>query len=129
MNVASGSVIEVLNYELKGPRFYIVHMQSTHTIYTQLTHISTHNPPPHTLSHTTSKVPYSGKLSREKTFANFAVLLLYTKVFSVKFGPWRPLALQKRAICESFLRENRIFTNSRKLSPSKVSRYTVLQTL
>ena len=33
--------------------------------------------------------------SREKTFANFAVLWLYTKVFSVKFGAWRPLAQQK----------------------------------
>ena len=29
---------------------------------------------------------YSGKLSREKTFANFAVLWLFVKVFSVKFG-------------------------------------------
>ena len=35
------------------------------------------------------------------------------------------LALQKRANPESFLRENRIFTNSRKFSPSKVSRYTL----
>ena len=68
---------------------------------------------------------YSGKLSREKTFANFAVLWLYAKVFSVKFGVWYPLALQKRAIRESFLRKNRIFTNSRKFSPLKVSRYTV----
>ena len=31
-------------------------------------------------------VPYSGTLSREKTFANFEVLLLFTKVFSMKFG-------------------------------------------
>ena len=31
-----------------------------------------------------SGIPYSRKLSREKTFANFAVLWLYTKVFSVK---------------------------------------------
>ena len=29
---------------------------------------------------------YSGKLSREKTFLNFAVLWLFAKVFSVKFG-------------------------------------------
>ena len=29
-------------------------------------------------------IPYSGNLSREKTFANFAVLWLL--VFSVKFG-------------------------------------------
>ena len=31
-------------------------------------------------------IPYSGKLSREKTFANFTVLWLFAKVFSVKFG-------------------------------------------
>ena len=45
-------------------------------------------------------VPYSGKLSREKTFTNFTVLWLYAKVFSAKFGAWRPLVLQKRAIRE-----------------------------
>ena len=61
------------------------------------------------------QIPYSGKLSREITFANFTVLWLYAKVFSVKFGVWRPLALQKRAIRESFLCENRIFTNLRKV--------------
>ena len=49
------------------------------------------------------------KLSREKTFANFAVLWLFAKVFSTKFGGVAPLALQKRATCESFLHENRIF--------------------
>jgi len=64
---------------------------------------------------------------REKTFTNFAVLWLhvYAKVFSAKFGAWRHLVLQKRAIRESFLRENRIFTILRKFSPSKVSCYTV----
>ena len=31
-------------------------------------------------------LPYSGKLSREKTFVNFAVLWLFAKVFSAKFG-------------------------------------------
>ena len=31
-------------------------------------------------------IPYSRKLSREKTFADFAVLWLFAKVFSVKFG-------------------------------------------
>ena len=30
-------------------------------------------------------IPYSGKLSREKTFADFAVLELSAKVFSAKF--------------------------------------------
>ena len=71
----------------------------------------------------------SGKLSREKTFANFVVLWLYAKFFSANFGKWRPLARQKCAIPESFLRENRIFTNSRKFSPSKVSHYTVCTVL
>ena len=70
-------------------------------------------------------VPYSGKLSREKTFTNFMVLWLYTKLFSAKFGAWRPSALQKRAIRESFLCENRIFTHSQKFSPSKVFCFTV----
>ena len=40
-------------------------------------------------------VPYSGKLSREKTFANFVVLWLYANVFSTKFGAWCPLVRQK----------------------------------
>ena len=31
-------------------------------------------------------VPYGGKLSREKTFANLAVLWLFANVFSAKFG-------------------------------------------
>ena len=59
-------------------------------------------------------IPYSGKLLKEKTFENFAVLWLYAKVFFAKFGAWRPLALQKRAIRESFLCKNHIFTNSRR---------------
>ena len=33
-----------------------------------------------------SKLPYNGKLSREKTFVNFTVLWLFAKVFSTKFG-------------------------------------------
>ena len=75
---------------------------------------------PPTLSHGLGLVePYSGKLSREKTFANFVVLWLYAKLLSAKFGVWRPLVWQKRAIRESFLRENRLFTNSRKFLPRK----------
>ena len=31
-------------------------------------------------------VPYSGKLSTEKNLANFKVLGLFAKVFSLKFG-------------------------------------------
>ena len=33
-----------------------------------------------------ASIPYSGKLSREKTFMNFTVLWLFAKVFSTKFG-------------------------------------------
>ena len=33
-----------------------------------------------------SYVPYSGKLSREKTFTNFTIIEPSTKVFSMKFG-------------------------------------------
>ena len=40
-------------------------------------------------------IPHSRKLSREKTFANFAVLWLLAKVFSAKLGGVVPLALQK----------------------------------
>ena len=35
---------------------------------------------------TEHNIPYSRKLSREKTFANFTVLWLFAKVFSTKFG-------------------------------------------
>ena len=54
-------------------------------------------------------ITYSGKLSREKTFANFVVLCLFVKVFSAKYGGVASLVRHKRAIHESFLRENRIF--------------------
>ena len=54
-------------------------------------------------------LPYSGKLSREKTFVNFTVLWLFAKVFSGKLGACCPLAWQKRAIYKSFRRENCIF--------------------
>ena len=37
------------------------------------------------IKETTKKLPYSGKLSREKTFMNFTVLWLCMKVFSAKF--------------------------------------------
>ena len=50
---------------------------------------------------------YSGKLSREKTFTNFAVLWLFTKVFSVKFGGMASIGTPKAS-------------NSRKFSPQKL---------
>ena len=66
------------------------------------------------------KLPYSGKLLREKTFANSVVLWLYAKVFSVKFG----------GVAASFgvakaSNPQKFFTNLRRFSPLKVSYYTV----
>ena len=63
------------------------------------------------------KLPYSGKLSREKTFANFTVLWRFAKVFSAEFGgvasfgaaetsnprKFSPGKLYFSPICESFL--------------------------
>ena len=48
------------------------------------------------------RVPYSGKLSREKTFANFTVLWQFAKVFSAKFGAWHPLARQSEQSVKIF---------------------------
>ena len=66
---------------------------------------------------------YSGKLLREKTFANFAVLWLFAKVFSAKIGGVAPLVLQSAQV---FSAKIVFFTNPRKFSPSKVSCYAVL---
>ena len=54
------------------------------------------------------KIPYSGKLLWEKTFANFAVLWLFAKVFSVKFGGVMFFDTAKQAIRKNFLHENLI---------------------
>ena len=35
---------------------------------------------------TANKIPFSGNLLKEKTFANFAVLWLFAKIFSTNFG-------------------------------------------
>ena len=61
-------------------------------------------------------LPYSGNLLRKKTFANFTVLWLFTKVFSVKFGGVASFGAAQAS-------------NSRKFSPSKVSRFTVFCTV
>ena len=50
-------------------------------------------------------IPYSGKLSREKTFMNFVVLCLFTKVFSAKIDSHTHTNWWRQAIHESFLRE------------------------
>ena len=54
-------------------------------------------------------ISYSGKLSREKTFANFAVLWLFTKVFYAKFGGVVSFGAAQQAFRESFLHENCLF--------------------
>ena len=65
-------------------------------------------------------IPYGGKLSKEKTFVNFAALWLFAKVFSVKFGDvfvlWRGTSKQSTKVSprksyflpirESFLPQN-----------------------
>ena len=47
------------------------------------------------------------------------------KVFSTKFGVGHPLAWQSKQSAKVFSMKILSFTNSRKFSPSKVSRYTV----
>ena len=56
-------------------------------------------------------IPYSGKLSREKSFVNLPVLCLFVKVFSAKFGGVLFFGAAQ-------------VNNPRKFSPSKVSHYT-----
>jgi len=68
---------------------------------------------------TTVEPLYSGKLLREKTFANFAVLWLFVKVSPRNLEVGCPLAWEKRAIHESFLRENPILHQFAKVLPQK----------
>ena len=65
-------------------------------------------------------VLYSGKLSREKTFANFTVLWLFAKVFSTKFGGVASFGTTKVSNLRKFFP---IF--SQKFSPLKLSCYMV----
>ena len=58
-----------------------------------------------------------------ENFREFCSFLAIRKSDLRKFGAWRPLAWQKQGIHESFPRENRIVTYSRKFSPSKIYRY------
>ena len=60
-------------------------------------------------------------LGRRLTFANFAVLWLFAKVFSAKFGGVAFLAQPKQAIRESFLHKNHIFHQFAQVSSSKDS--------
>ena len=69
---------------------------------------------------------YSGKLLREKTFANFAVLWLFAKFFSAKFGDVVFFgAAQASNPQKVFSAKIVFFTNLRKFSPSKVFHYVV----
>ena len=70
-------------------------------------------------------VPYSGKISREKTFANFTVFMLYTKVSPRNLGRgvlWRCKSDQSTKV---FSAKIVISPIHEKFFPSKVSRYTV----
>ena len=69
-------------------------------------------------------IPYNGKLSKEKTFADFEIGEPSAKVFSAKFlGHAAPTYDWFQAICESFLSEILTFYGSAKVSPSKVVQY------
>ena len=70
-------------------------------------------------------IPYSGKLSREKTFANFTVLWLFVKVFSAKFGGVALWCCKSEQFVKVFFAKIVFFTNLRKFSSSKVSCYMV----
>ena len=72
------------------------------------------------------KLSYSRKISREKTFANFAVLWLFANFSLQNVGAWCPLACKSEQFAKVFSVKIVIFTNSQKFSPSKVFRYTVL---
>ena len=64
-------------------------------------------------------IPYSGKLSREKTFADLGS---FAKVFFANIACVRKSIARIR---ESFLHEILMLVDSRKFSPLKLSRYTV----
>ena len=78
---------------------------------------------------------YSGKLSRQKNFANFAVLWLFMRVFSTKFGGGggggggvASLGMAKASNLQKFsLRKLYFFTNSQKFLPRKFP--TILYTI
>ena len=70
-----------------------------------------------------SKVLYSEKLSREKTFINFVVLWLFTKVFSAKFGGMASFGTAKASNQWKFSPYFSLIYKS--FSPSKVACCTV----
>ena len=70
-------------------------------------------------------VPYIGKLSREKIFVDFAVLWLFMKVFSAKFGGVAPLGCKSEQPAKVLFVKIIFFTNLQKFSLSQVSCYTI----
>ena len=73
-------------------------------------------------------IPYSGKLSREKTFMNFMVLWLFAKVFSTKFGGMASFGAAKVSNPQKFsLRKSYFSPIHESFFASKVSRYKVVQ--
>ena len=74
------------------------------------------------LSSSPPQLQYSGKLSREKTFA---VLWLFTKVFLVKFRGIVSFGAAKASNLQEFSPRKSYFSPIRESSPSKVSRYMV----
>ena len=57
-----------------------------------------------------SKIPYSGNILSEKTFANFAVLWLFGKVFSEKFGSVASFGTAKVSNPEYFHQFAKVFS-------------------
>ena len=75
-----------------------------------------------------NQFPYSRKLSREK-LSRISRFCGYLWKFSPwNLRAWHPLAQQKRQSAKVFSAKIVFFTNSRKFSSSKVSRYTVCTT-
>ena len=70
-------------------------------------------------------LPYSGKVSREKIFANFANYRQFAKILSanVLFSVDKDRAIV--LIRENIIREMLYLTHSPKFSPTKISSYTV----
>ena len=69
---------------------------------------------------------YSGKLSREKTFANFEVLYLFAKIFSTKLGAWCILAATTASNLRKFSPRKSYFSPIREsFLPRNFPRYTV----
>ena len=80
----------------------------------------------------TEQLPYSGKLLREKTCANFAVLWLFAKVFSTKFGGVVFFGMAKASNPRMFsLRKSHFSPTSETFLPRKFSarRYEFLSIL